>query len=78
MQAARTLSQAIRRPIQRIDFYETDRGIVFGEITQNPGRPPSLVPEWDEKLGAVYEDAYARLLKDLVDEASLGVVFGDQ
>jgi len=78
VQAARTLSQAIRRPIQRIDFYETDRGIVFGEITQNPGRPPSLVPEWDEKLGAVYEDAYARLLKDLVDEASLGVVFGDQ
>lgn len=78
VRAARTLSKAIRRPIQRIDFYETDRGIVFGEITQNPGRPPSLVPEWDEKLGAVYETAYARLLTDLVAEGAVGVRFGDQ
>ncbi|WP_147917980.1 ATP-grasp fold amidoligase family protein [Ruania zhangjianzhongii] len=77
-QASRILSQAIRRPIQRIDFYETDRGIVFGEITQNPGRPPSLVPEWDEKLGAIYENAYARLLADLADEGALGVEYGDQ
>ena len=78
MRASRILSQAIRRPIERIDFYETDRGIVFGEITQNPGRPPSLVPEWDEKLGEVYENAYARLLADLAEEGALGVEFGDQ
>lgn len=78
MRASRILSQAIRRPIERIDFYETDRGIVFGEITQNPGRPPSLVPEWDEKLGETYENAYARLLADLADEGALGVEFGDQ
>lgn len=77
VQAARVLSQAIRRPIQRIDFYETDRGIVFGEITQNPGRPPSLVPEWDERLGEIYEDAYARLLTDLAAEGALGVEYGD-
>lgn len=78
IRASRILSGAIRRPIERIDFYETDRGIVFGEITQNPGRPPSLVPEWDEKLGEIYENAYARLLTDLVDEGTLGVEFGDQ
>ncbi|HIZ36685.1 MAG TPA: hypothetical protein H9815_12980 [Candidatus Ruania gallistercoris] len=78
VRASRTLSQAIRRPLERIDFYETDRGIVFGEITQNPGRPPSLVPEWDEKLGAAYESAYARLLADLAAEGALGVEFGDQ
>ena len=76
--ASQILSQAIRRPIERIDFYETDRGIVFGEITQNPGRPPSLVPEWDEKLGEIYENAYARLLADLAGEGTLGVEFGDQ
>lgn len=78
VRASRTLSQAIRRPLERIDFYETDRGIVFGEITQNPGRPPSLVPEWDERLGEVYEQAYARLLADLADEGALGAEFGDQ
>ena len=78
VRASETLSRAIRRPIQRIDFYETDRGIVFGEITQNPGRPPSLVPEWDEKLGEAYENAYARLLADLADEGALSVEFGDQ
>ena len=78
IEASRVLSQAIRRPIQRIDFYETDRGIVFGEITQNPGRPPSLVPEWDEKLGEVYENAYARLLADLVAEGALSVELGDE
>lgn len=78
VRAARTLSQAIRRPIQRIDFYETDRGIVFGEITQNPGRPPSLVPEWDQRLGEIYENAYARLLADLVAEGALHVEYGER
>lgn len=75
-EASSRLSAAIRRPIQRIDFYETDRGIVFGEITQNPGRPPALVPSWDRRLGDTYEDATARLFTDLAAEGHLDLVHG--
>lgn len=77
IEASRTLSAAIRRPIQRLDFYETDHGIVFGEVTQNPGRPPALVPEWDRRLGDTYEDAAARLFADLSAEGHLSVEYGD-
>lgn len=75
--AASRLSGAIRRPLQRLDFYETDHGIVFGEVTQNPGRPPALVPEWDQRLGHTYEDASARLFADLVAEGHLALEYGD-
>ena len=76
-EAAGRLSAAIRRPLERLDFYETDDGVVFGEATMNPGRPPALIPEWDRRLGEIYERAYARLLRDLADEGALHVVFGD-
>lgn len=74
--ASARLSKAIRRPLERIDFYETDHGIVFGEITQNPGRPPALVPLWDRRLGDIYEDAHARLFTDLASEGHLGLKYG--
>lgn len=77
VEASSRLSQAIRRPLERLDFFETDDGLVFGEVTQNPGRPPALVPEWDRRLGEAYEDAYARLLGDLASEGALHVEFGD-
>jgi len=70
------LSRAIRRPLQRIDFYETDHGIVFGELTQNPGRPPALVPSWDRRMGDIYEDAAARLFTDLAAENLLRLRYG--
>lgn len=75
--AASTLSAAIRRPLQRLDFYETDHGIVFGEVTQNPGRPPALVSEWDQRLGHTYESAASRLFADLAAEGHLGLEYGD-
>ncbi|PRZ04936.1 teichuronopeptide biosynthesis TupA-like protein [Isoptericola sp. CG 20/1183] len=71
------LSKAIRRPLERLDFFETDDGLVFGEVTQNPGHLPALVPEWDRRLGEAYEEAYARLLTDLVAEGALHVEYGD-
>jgi hypothetical protein len=75
-EAAGRLSGAIRRPLERLDFYETEVGLVFGEVTQNPGRPPALVPEWDRRLGEAYERAYARLLRDVAAEGALYVDFG--
>jgi hypothetical protein len=76
VEAAARLSAAIRRPLERLDFFETDRGLVFGEVTQNPGHLPALVPEWDRRLGEAYERAYARLLRDLAAEDALHVDFG--
>jgi hypothetical protein len=75
--ACRRLSGGIRRPLERLDFFETDQGLVFGEMTQNPGRPPALVPEWDRRMGEAYEAAYARLLTDVAAEGALHVDFGD-
>ncbi len=75
-EASSRLSGAIRRPLERLDFFETDDGLVFGEVTQNPGRPPALVPEWDRRLGEAYEAAYARLLRDLAAEGALHVDSG--
>ena len=77
-EASSTLSAAIRRPIQRLDFYETDTGLVFGEVTQNPGRPPALVRYWDRRFGETYEDAAARLVTDLVDEGHLRLRYGKE
>ncbi len=75
--AAARLSGAVRWPMIRLDFYETDHGIVFGEFTKNPGRPPALVPEWDRRLGEAYEAAYARLLRDVAAEGALHVDLGE-
>ncbi len=77
-EASSTLSAAIRRPVQRLDFYETDSGLVFGEVTQNPGWPPALVRYWDRRFGETYEEASARLITDLVDEGHLGLEYGDE
>ena len=76
-EASGTLSAGIRRPLERLDFFETDDGLVFGELTQNPGRPPALVPEWDRRMGDAYERAYARLLRDVAAEGALHVELGD-
>lgn len=77
-EASSKLSAAIRRPIQRLDFYETDTGLVFGEVTQNPGRPPALVRYWDRRFGETYEDASARLVSDLVEEGHLRLRYGKE
>ena len=74
--AAARLSAAIRRPLERLDFFETEQGVVFGEVTLSPGHVPMLVPEWDRRLGEAYEQAYARLLHDLAAEGALHVGLG--
>lgn len=74
--ASRALSKAIRRPIVRLDFFESEQGLKFGEVTQHPGRLPLFVPEWDEHFGDLYESGFARMLSDLLDEGELRVVPG--
>lgn len=77
VEACTRLSSAIRRPMERLDFFETGDDVVFGELTQNAGRPPALTPEWDRHFGEMYERAYARLLGDLASEGALHLEYGD-
>jgi hypothetical protein len=61
---AERLGKALRVPFARLDFYDTERGVVFGEVTLNPGPPEIFAPEVDEYLGRHREFAAARLLAE--------------
>ncbi len=50
---AETIARALGSPFVRIDLYDTERGVVFGEITPCPGEP-LFVDEWDRRLGAAW------------------------
>ena len=51
IELAKKLSEGIN--FVRIDFYETDHGIYFGEMTFTPAAGIAVYdpPEWNEKLG---------------------------
>lgn len=59
--AAETLSRAIMTPFVRVDLYEREQGIVFGEITPEPGGASILREDIDVRLGKLWEDAQLRL-----------------
>ncbi|MGX9350088.1 ATP-grasp fold amidoligase family protein [Shimia sp. W99] len=73
LEAAKKISIGITTPFVRVDLYEADEGVYFGEATLRPGslwkrKASSLFnPEWDEKLGIMWEEAEARLIES-VDE----------
>ena len=64
IEEAERLGALLRLPFVRLDFYDTDRGVVFGEVTLNPGPPEIFGPEFDEYLGRQREYAAARLLAE--------------
>ena len=49
-------------PFVRLDVYDTDRGVVFGEVTPHPGPPERWDPVVDEIFGRHWEYAETRLL----------------
>ena len=60
--AAERVGRQLAVPFVRIDFYDTVRGVVFGEVTAHPGPPEVWTAEIDELLGREWENAEARLL----------------
>lgn len=62
--AAERMGRELRLPFVRLDFYDTDRGAVFGEVTMAPGPPEVFTPTVDEELGRRFEIAAARLLAE--------------
>ena len=58
---AERLSAIIQRPFIRIDLFESERGPVLGELTPRPAPPQVFVPEIDEMLGRLWEEAEQRV-----------------
>lgn len=60
------LSKAIPAPFMRIDFLQSEDGLVFGEFTPKPGNYDDFDLKTDQLLGDYYIEAEARLIKDLL------------
>lgn len=69
--AAKKISLSIPTPFVRVDLYEADEGVRLGEITLRPSslwkkkHLQNFTPEWDRKLGEMWEAAEARLIEDI-------------
>jgi hypothetical protein len=73
---AKRLSRCVMRPFVRIDVYDLDGQIVFGEFTPRPGGSQDFGSEHDQRLGHLWERAHARLFSDVLDGADYQVRFG--
>lgn len=57
--AAAAVARALPTPFVRIDLFDQPDGVVFGEITPQPGTNLWFGPELDRRLGAAWDDAEA-------------------
>ena len=67
---AQRISVIIRAPYSRIDLYDIDGRIVFGEVTPRPGSPGWFGPDLDVALGEAWEHAQVRLWRAIADGMS--------
>lgn len=74
--AGRRLSAAMSVPFVRLDFYERAHGVVFGETTLAPGGRHLLRSDVDTMLVGLWEDAEARLRRDLIAADALSLRIG--
>ncbi len=74
--AAERLSAALPVPFVRLDFYEKNDGIVFGEITPSPGGSQLPRADMDRKLGELWEDAEARIRTQHIEAGVLDLRHG--
>lgn len=73
---ARHLSRAMGVPFCRVDVYDTDRGVVLGEVTREPGGAQRYSADHDERMGAAWERARWRVHLDVLAGRPPGVVHG--
>lgn len=59
---AGVLSDAIPRPYAQLFFTLADDKVGLERIDVDPDRIPVLTAEWDERLGALFDAAYSRVL----------------
>lgn len=63
--AASRIAKALYTPFVRIDLFELDGEIYFGELTLRPGSAHLFNQEWDRTLGEAWEAAEADLMNAL-------------
>lgn len=73
---ASVLSLAVPLPFIRVDLYDTPGGVVLGELTPLPGDSDTFLPQWDRRLGQLYDRAEARLQLDLARGRPFRVLHG--
>lgn len=73
---ARHLSLASGLPFVRVDLYDTDEGVVLGEVTRAPGGNQRFRPDHDELLGRAWEDAAYRIDLDVLAGRPPGLLHG--
>jgi hypothetical protein len=61
LRTAAALSLAVPAPFVRTDLYESDSGVLVGELTPFPGNSQNVTPEWDRILGVAWERGEAAL-----------------
>lgn len=75
---SRHLSRAVGVSFIRVDLYETDRGVVLGELTRAPGGRHEYAEAHDEYLGGLLEEARWRLERDLMLGRAPGILHGPE
>lgn len=71
------LSQAVPLPFIRVDLYaDGEDGVFLGELTPLPGNSQTFTPEWDRRLGEMYDQAEARLQVDLTSGRPYRTLYG--
>ncbi len=73
---ARVLSAAVPMPFVRVDLYQVPGGVVLGGLNPLPGSSQAFTQEHDRALGALYDEAEARLQVDLSHGRPLTMLFG--
>ena len=61
LDVARRVSAAIPRAFVRVDLYDDEHGVVFGELTPEPGGPQRFRRDVDRRLGELWEEAEGRV-----------------
>lgn len=60
LRVARVISENIPFTFCRVDLYDTEHGVYFGELTHHPGVGNNFDKHIDEKLGRMWLEAEAR------------------
>ena len=63
LDAAERVASRLCYPFIRMDLYDTNRGVVFGEFTPGPGKIYNFTDEWGERLRLRWFEAEATLLE---------------
>ena len=60
-EVAEKISASVPLPFVRVDLFNSDEGVIFGEFTVDCGLVDKYNPTWDKILGEAYVEAQKNL-----------------